>query len=67
MGRCHSFLILYLMPSLPLDDKGTGSYYKPDVKIGDKYFKGTDYLVLANEKTLIARKKQMQREIKEVG
>ena len=49
------------------DDKGTGSYYKPDVRIGDKYFKGTDYLVLANEKTLIARKKQMQREIKEVG
>lgn len=50
-----------------LDDKGTGSYYKPDVRIGDKYFKGTDYLVLADEKTLIARKKQMQREIKEVG
>lgn len=50
-----------------LDDRGTGSYYKPDVRIGDKYFKGTDYLVLANEKTLIARKKQMQREIKEVG
>lgn len=50
-----------------LDDKGTGSYYKPEVKIGDKYFKGTDYLVLADEKTLIARKRQMQREIKEVG
>ena len=50
-----------------LDDKGTGSYYKPEVKIGDKYFKGTDYLVLADEKTLIERKKQMQREIKEVG
>ena len=50
-----------------LDDKGTGSYYKPNVRIGDKYFKGTDYLVLADEKTLIARKKQMQREIKEVG
>lgn len=50
-----------------LDDKGTGSYYKPEVRIGDKYFKGTDYLVLADEKTLIARKKQMQREIKEVG
>lgn len=50
-----------------LDDKGTGSYYKPDVRIGDKYFKGTDYLVLADEKTLIARKKQMQSEIKEVG
>lgn len=50
-----------------LDDKGTGSYYKPEVKIGDKYFKGTDYLVLADEKTLIGRKKQMQREIKEVG
>lgn len=50
-----------------LDDKGTGSYYKPDVRIGDKYFKGTDYLVLADEKTLIARKKQMQREIKDVG
>ena len=50
-----------------LDDKGTGSYYKPEVRIGDKYFKGTDYLVLADEKTLIARKKQMQHEIKEVG
>ena len=50
-----------------LDDKGTGSYYKPEVKIGDKYFKGTDYLILADEKTLIARKRQMQREIKEVG
>lgn len=50
-----------------LDDKGTGSYYKPEVKIGDKFFKGTDYLVLADEKTLFARKKQMQREIREVG
>lgn len=50
-----------------LDDKGTGSYYRPEVRVGDKYFKGTDYLVLADEKTLIARKKQMQREIKEVG
>ncbi len=49
------------------DDKGTGSYYKPEVRIGDKYFKGTDYLVLADEKTLIARKMKMQREIKEVG
>ena len=50
-----------------LDDKGMGSYYRPEVKIGDKYFKGTDYLVLADEKTLVARKKQMQREIKAVG
>lgn len=45
----------------------TGSYFKPEVRIGDKYFKGTDYLVLADEKTLIARKKQMQQEIKGVG
>lgn len=50
-----------------LDDKGTGSYFRPEVKIGDKYFRGTDYLVLADEKTLIARKKQMQREINEAG
>lgn len=49
------------------DDKGTGSYYKPEVKIGDKHFKGTDYLVLADEKTLISRKKQMQQEIRGVG
>lgn len=47
-----------------LDGKGAGSYYKPEVRIGDRYFKGTDYLVLANEKTLLARKKQMQQEIK---
>lgn len=50
-----------------LDSMGTGSYYRPEVRIGDKYFKGTDYLVLADEKTLIARKRQMQREIKDVG
>ena len=47
-----------------LDGKGSGSYYKPEVRIGDKYFKGTDYLGLADVKTLIARKKQMQQEIK---
>ncbi len=49
------------------DDKGSGCYYTPDVKIGDKYFKGTDYLVLADEKTLMMRKDQMQREIKGVS
>lgn len=68
---CISFLLNFVpdaqLTCYYLDDKGTGSYYKPKVKIGDKYFKGTDYLVLADEKTLIKRKKQMQREIKAVG
>ncbi len=45
------------------DHTGTGAYYKPEVKIGDKYFRGTDYLSLANEKTLNARKMQLRKEI----
>lgn len=72
IGKGSLSILLNFVPDAQLtcyylDDKGTGSYYKPEVKIGDKYFKGTDYLVLADEKTLLARKKQMQREIKEVG
>lgn len=50
-----------------LDEKGTGEYYTPKVYIGDKYFRGTDYLELADAKTLKARKEQMQDEIKGVS
>lgn len=49
------------------DHEGSGSYHMPEVKIGDKYFKGTDYLTLADEKTLTARKAQLQSEIKTTG
>lgn len=47
-----------------LDGNGTKSYFKPKLFIGDKYFEGTDLLKIASEKTLMARKAQLQREIK---
>ena len=48
-----------------LDQNGTKAYYKPKVFIGDKYFEGTNFLDIASEKTLLARKNQMKRELYE--
>ena len=50
IGNGTISIILNFVPDVHLtcyyfDDKGTGTYYKPEVRIGDKYFKGTDYLV----------------------
>ena len=65
-GMISFILNFVLNPKLTcyyLDQNGTGAYYKPQVLIGDQYFKITDYLKLASEKTLLARKQQMQEEI----
>ena len=48
-----------------LDQNGTKAYYKPKVFIGDKHFEGTNFLDIASEKTLLARKNQMKRELNE--
>ena len=40
-----------------LDYNDTGSYFKPSVYIGDKYFKGTEFQLLADEKTIASRTK----------
>lgn len=64
-----SFLINF-MPEENLtcyyyDQKDTKAYYQPALMIGDKWFEGTDYLTLASPEVLAARKRQMQREIKQ--
>lgn len=48
-----------------LDQNDTKTYYKPKILIGDKYFEGTNFLDIVSEKTLLERKKQMQRELGE--
>ena len=45
-------------------DETTGVYFKPELEIGDSCFEGTDYLKLADEQTLVSRKKQMQEDIR---
>lgn len=50
-----------------LDDKGTGCYHKPVVRIGDRNFQGTNYLTIASADTLMNRKQQMQIDIRSAG
>lgn len=48
-----------------LDYCNTGAYFQPKVKIGNKYFEGTNFLKVASTDTLFKRRKQMKEELKE--